>query len=259
MNEIKIVTYPNVKPNFYKINSNGEVFNIKTGRKISTYIDGKGYIRIALQSIISNKKRIDVGVHRLICWEFNGPFNNSTDQVNHIDGCKTNNQPNNLEWCTNSENVRHAIKNGLLKINRRYTFNDEMISLACDLILLGLTNMEITAYIYNGIDIHSEEQGNFIITLACIRAGKSYQDIFNNRKYLFDKDKYDYVNIDHLRSILKDSRTNISDNDMRNRIKKYLDEGYSRLDILEKITGYRSSSATIYTKRIYKMIVDIFK
>ena len=42
-------------------------------------------------------------------------------------------------------------------------------------------------------------------------------------------------------------------------IKKYKEEGFSELDILEKITGYRTSSATIYTKRIYSLIKRVFK
>lgn len=259
MDTLCTVTYPGVKINFYDIDINGIVTNKKTGRPVKPYIDGKGYVRIALQSTKSNGKRIDVGLHRLICWEFNGPYNDSTDQVNHKDGCKSNNDPLNLEWCTNGENVKHAIDTGLLVINRQYDYDIEVIRTACDLIILGLTNMEITDYIYNGLDIHSEEQGNFLTTLGCIRAGKSYQNIFEQQKIAFNPDAYKNIDIDNIKLSLKKTRTNVTDKNMREEIKQYRLEGYNKIDILEKITGYRTSSATVFTKRVYKMISDIFK
>lgn len=52
-------------------------------------------------------------VHQLVAWAFNSPQPVGT-VVNHIDGNKLNNTPGNLEYITNSENVKHAYRTGLL-------------------------------------------------------------------------------------------------------------------------------------------------
>lgn len=80
------------------------------GRVRKFYLAKNGYLRIQFQ-----KRKGQKTVHRLIAeaWipnPYNLPF------INHINGIKTDNRPVNLEWCTGSQNQRHAITTGLKKI-----------------------------------------------------------------------------------------------------------------------------------------------
>lgn len=56
----------------------------------------------------------NVSVHRLKCLAFNGPVTGYAKlMVNHKDGNKLNNEPDNLEWMTAQENAQHAYETGL--------------------------------------------------------------------------------------------------------------------------------------------------
>ncbi len=47
-------------------------------------------------------------VHVLICTIFHGPRPGSGYEVNHIDGDRSNNRADNLEWVTHAENMKNA-------------------------------------------------------------------------------------------------------------------------------------------------------
>ena len=80
--------------------------------KLSPFLSQNGYLVV---STLQNGKRPKVFVHRLIAMCFvHGYKPNLT--VNHINGIKTDNRPENLEWVSLSENSEHAWNTGLVDL-----------------------------------------------------------------------------------------------------------------------------------------------
>lgn len=63
-------------------------------------------------TIYIDKKGKRVKIHRLVANAFI-PNPDNKPYVNHIDGIRSNNRVENLEWVTASENTRHAVDTGL--------------------------------------------------------------------------------------------------------------------------------------------------
>lgn len=77
----------------------------------NTRLNDKGYYRCNLKK---DGKRYDFTIHRLVAIAFLDKDENK-EIINHINGIKSDNRIENLEWCTTSENVIHAVKERLIK------------------------------------------------------------------------------------------------------------------------------------------------
>lgn len=83
---------------------------IRKGKILKPWVNSaSGYLMIGLHK---NKKRKLFYMHRIVAQVFIKNLGNK-GEINHIDGNKTNNNVENLEWVTRSENQLHAIQTGL--------------------------------------------------------------------------------------------------------------------------------------------------
>lgn len=102
----------------YSIGNNGTVINNLKNKIIIPHIN-MGYYRV---SININKKLISERIHRLVAKHF---VENSNPKeyncVHHIDNNPFNNHYTNLQWCTNSFNVKEMLE-------RRHLQNKEVVN-----------------------------------------------------------------------------------------------------------------------------------
>lgn len=92
----------------YEISSHGRVRNKTTEQILKPRLSEWGYEQVCLYKEKHNWRYI----HKLVAEAFI-PNPDNKPRVNHINGIKTENHIDNLEWCTVSENNQHAYDTGL--------------------------------------------------------------------------------------------------------------------------------------------------
>lgn len=92
----------------FAVSNFGKVIKLSTMREVKPRLNYNGYVYVDFRTPTwrENKR-----YHRLMA-ELFIPNPKGYDQVNHIDGDKTNNSLDNLEWCNQEQNMAHNRKYG---------------------------------------------------------------------------------------------------------------------------------------------------
>lgn len=83
----------------FEASTSGHIRNAKTLKQLKEHTNNTGYRLVYCHGYGMYT------VHRLVCITYN-PNPNNLQQVNHINGVKTDNRPENLEWMSLGDNVR---------------------------------------------------------------------------------------------------------------------------------------------------------
>lgn len=178
---------------YYQVSNTGKVRNKITKRYLKQRHDNRGYVKVALSLNLPYKKNTQIGVHRLVALTYipnDDPVNKTT--VNHKDYDKDNNCVENLEWMSNSDNVKesyatnhHVMGRGENSNSSKYT-KDQIVSV-CELLQQQKTPKEIS--------VLTNVPENII---GHIKAGNIWTDVSmnynipkpkkrNRYEYLYDK------------------------------------------------------------------------
>lgn len=110
---------------YFQISNLGNLYSKRTNKLLKQHIAKSGYNLVTTKIGGRYGKSVCFRVHRLVAEAFipvpehlknySCTTYYQTIPVNHLNGIKTDNRVENLEWCTYQENRIHAIQEGLSK------------------------------------------------------------------------------------------------------------------------------------------------
>ena len=89
----------------YEVDELGVVYGKRSGKPLKPSINHAGY---EIVNLMIDNHRKGFSVHTIVARTFMPDHDEEKSQVNHINGIKTDNRLENLEWATSSENILHS-------------------------------------------------------------------------------------------------------------------------------------------------------
>jgi hypothetical protein len=148
----------------YLVSDKGRVYSKRSSKVLTPQVNQYGYHQLTLYI---DGAKINKRVHRLVAEVFLGESNGL--QVNHINGIKTDNSIENLEYVTSKQNHEHAISTGLMPLGSLRPgakLTEDDVVLIKKLMLNDLDDQEI-----------SELTGTVTATISKIRHGKRWTHV----------------------------------------------------------------------------------
>lgn len=108
----------------YYVSTKGRVYNFNTSTLLGLHKNESGYFRFKISDGRNNNRL--VFIHRAVALTFIPTDDLEILQVNHLDGDKSNNCIENLEWCSCKENNQHAHDTGLRSNITKIKLNQEL-------------------------------------------------------------------------------------------------------------------------------------
>lgn len=152
-----------------EVSNFGNVRNAKTKHVYKLHVNKNGYKQCCISLGGRDKKKV-FKIHKAVAETFLSNPDNKP-QVNHIDGNKLNNDIANLEWVTQSENLLHAYKNGLVPIRK-----------GCDSPFCKFTQEDIN-FIKSNYISRSREYGTRALARRFNVSHESIRKVLNGSRY----------------------------------------------------------------------------
>lgn len=191
----------------YIISDYGTCINTKTGNIIKPITDKTG--RCSLSLHLTKKGKTTKSRAQFIMNAFKkekpSPLHN---QIDHVDGDRTNDCLYNFEWVTASENIKRAYKTGCKKRNN--SIPDSKILDISNLLSEGKSNIEI-----------SKITGVNTSIISTIRTGRSHLNITENHEFIKD---------------YKPRKSpEVFSEELKNDVRKLILKGYSNKQIIKEL------------------------